>query len=302
MTSFTYRLRNYTVLYSKNGTKCEYLEGTFKFSPSTEICFDDRFDNSNCLERARSSQVVYIGNSSENNHDGLGGFIGENHDHFLWCGDKYPEIAIVKFDPTTQECTEVLCQQRDHRIHQGEGPSFCEVWVGKDPNMLFLRVCKGMEKFWRYSEYLEIGLELCGYYIRGATRKRFLKKRHIELSDTTRDQVSDPGRPHFYDISISNSYRVLRTTTLKALYTVSLLVGISIPFYPSVSDSNPYNSGCIESKSRDSEDRKARISDDGGSRRSRDSSDSGNSRNSGCSSNIGSSSNSECSAATVYSN
>lgn len=66
---------------SKTNITCSYNDGMFYF---------DGFG-------------VMVGNSGENNSGGIGGFVGPNHEYFLYCGSEYAEIAIVKLKDDTGE-------------------------------------------------------------------------------------------------------------------------------------------------------------------------------------------------------
>lgn len=79
--SFNFGL-SYAEFYSHIAdVECNYSEGWFEF---------DR-------------QGIEVGNSLQNNNGGIGGFVGPNHEYFLYCGWKYAEIAIARFNKNTKK-------------------------------------------------------------------------------------------------------------------------------------------------------------------------------------------------------
>jgi hypothetical protein len=77
---FNFNLHDNSLCVSRERV-CGYEDGMFQFGTQGRIS---------------KREPISIGNSLENNSGGMGGFVGPEHEYFVYCGSKYAEIAIAK--------------------------------------------------------------------------------------------------------------------------------------------------------------------------------------------------------------
>lgn len=116
MSAFNFNLRDEDgKCVSQNDATCTYEDGSF--------CFDQ------C--------EMSVGNSYENNYGGIGGFVGPNHEYFLYCGSKYPEIAVVKHNKEEDEWEHHACLQWMDFDDEDEDGYFKGIWFTKEEALIF---------------------------------------------------------------------------------------------------------------------------------------------------------------------
>lgn len=112
MSAFNFELYDDSKCVSKNGDTCTYNEGAFYFG---NHYYSDNDGTS-------------IGESLDNNDGGIAGFIGPNHEYFLYCGSKYAEIAVVKFNQDTDMWEDCASLQFDPEEDASPSGFFKHIW------------------------------------------------------------------------------------------------------------------------------------------------------------------------------
>jgi hypothetical protein len=150
------------------GHACFYDDGVFYFRLGGERVHKDNEDNEDKDNEDKEDEEdeededeedeedeedgIIIGNSLENNSGGLGAFIGPNHCYFLYCGEKYPEIALARFhaikkqwyDYTQWQDEDTLVKEQDMMAHE---PPFLEIWTHKKNPLWIFLVPAGTRKY-----------------------------------------------------------------------------------------------------------------------------------------------------------
>ncbi|EMD86831.1 hypothetical protein COCC4DRAFT_63015 [Bipolaris maydis ATCC 48331] len=127
---------------------------------------------------------IIVGNSSENNSGGIGGFVGPNHEYFLYCGSKYPEIAVVRFNSNTNKWEDHACMQWFK--FETDKNMFKSIWFTKEePALIFQPKKAYREHVMKHKDLAEgmgcIKLNLSTGRFTGISRKQFEKQRHSAL-------------------------------------------------------------------------------------------------------------------------
>jgi hypothetical protein len=177
MSAFNFNLCDDSKCVSKDDTTCLYDEG--------------RFDFDQC--------EITVGNSLENNYGGIGGFVGPEHEYFLYCGSKYAEIAYAKFNAHTDEWEDHECLQWWDLDDDGDDGFFKEIWFTKEePALIFVpwkkyrRHLLAHEKFRNSSKTKAyIKLDLSTGRFKSINEKQFSKQKHSVL-----DENSEWPSPH----------------------------------------------------------------------------------------------------------
>jgi hypothetical protein len=171
MSAFNFNLCDNSKCVSKNNITCLHDDG--------------RFDFGQC--------EIAVGDSYENNCGGIGGFVGPEHEYFLYCGSKYAEIAVVKFDAKTDEW-------EDHESFQwfdvedgGDDGLFEKIWFAKEQTALIfeprkeytqdLLAPKEFRNFKKNKAFIKFDFSTGTF--RGITRKQFLAQRHSVLDENS---------------------------------------------------------------------------------------------------------------------
>ncbi|OWY51605.1 hypothetical protein AA0117_g13403 [Alternaria alternata] len=130
---------------------------------------------------------ISVGNSLENNCGGIGGFVGPNHEYFLYCGSKYPEISLMEFDEDTNEWGERACMQwDDFDIDDDHKSMFETIWFTKEePALIFQFLEKYRIHAMEHEDLAEgmwcIKLDLSTGLFTGISRRQFNKQKHSAL-------------------------------------------------------------------------------------------------------------------------
>jgi hypothetical protein len=145
---------------------------------------------------------IPVGNSLQNDSGGMGGFVGPNHEYFVYCGSKYAEIAIVKLNDETKEWEHHVCLQWDN-LKADENGFFTDIWFMQEELALIF------EPRTMYRDVLMKHKDLAGgtYCIKvdlstgafaGLTRKQLVKQRRSVLDEYSK-------WPHLNDQSFDDS-------------------------------------------------------------------------------------------------
>ncbi|KAJ6276464.1 hypothetical protein J3E71DRAFT_141216, partial [Bipolaris maydis] len=108
MSAFSFNLLDGVECVSKKKISCSFDEGVFKFG----------------------QQEITIGNSMSNMSGGIGGFVGPNHEYFLYCGSGYPEIAFARFNKKARKWRAYKFLQLDTGDQDDDG-YFKNIWFAK---------------------------------------------------------------------------------------------------------------------------------------------------------------------------
>jgi hypothetical protein len=180
MCAFNYNLRDDDRCLSRINIECTYDDGTFDFD----------------------GLQIPVGNSYENNNGGIGGFVGPNHEYFLYCGSKYAEIAIVKLNNDTDEWEDHCCLQWDD-VEDDENGFFKNIWfTQKGQALIFAPKKKYRSALMEHKDLARrkycIKLDLSTGTFKSLTQKQFVKQRHSVLDE-------DSMWPRPKDFSFQNS-------------------------------------------------------------------------------------------------
>jgi hypothetical protein len=158
---------------SRLGVKCIYNDGTFAFN-GVDVSFSDK------------------------NSGGIGGFIGPKHEYFVYCGSKFPDIAIAKYN-NRKDLWESYAFQSWHDVHE-DGGYFKQIWIARDGLAL---IFQPQTKFRRDllqeltgDEKLEaIRCDLLTRGLTGITKGQFVQQRHSKIDHDSRwpAQFDDKG-------------------------------------------------------------------------------------------------------------
>jgi hypothetical protein len=121
MAAFQMNIEDGPGCVSDYGNICTFEEGSFTFRSETSEF---------------SQHTISVGNSLDNNNGGMAGFVGRNHEFFLYCGTKYAEIAIARFNRQIGQWENYKNVQLELDINDEH--AFQKIWVSKDPNILYL--------------------------------------------------------------------------------------------------------------------------------------------------------------------
>lgn len=179
MSAFNFDLQdNNGKCVSKNGTTCSYYHGSFDF---------DEYKTA-------------VGNSYENNDGGLGGFVGPNHEYFLYCGSKYPEIAVVKFNQSINKWEGHGCLQWQD-LEDDEDGYFKNIWFTEtELALIFEPKNKYRVDLMEHTDLARgkacIQLDLSTGTFTGVTREQLTKQGHsIVDRDSEWPPLSSKSRP-----------------------------------------------------------------------------------------------------------
>ena len=134
---------------SCDGTICTLDDGEFTFlqrESHNEHSGED-FDEGSDLK----STAIFIGESWENNDGGIGGFIGENHQYFLYCGKKFPELAIAWKRDGTGPWEPFTSRQPRYSIPEfngGKVPIVKRIWSTKVDGTFVLKLANNFGHAW----------------------------------------------------------------------------------------------------------------------------------------------------------
>ena len=164
MPAFNFDLLDYGKCVSKKNITCSYSDGMFNFN----------------------GYEIAVGNSLENNYGGIGGFVGPNHEYFLYCGSKYPEIAIVKFNKDTDEWENHSCMQWFNIDIDTDDDIFSRIWfTKKKPALIFQPRKKYRKAVMEHEDLVEgmwcIKLNLSTGRCTGISKKQFRQQKHSAL-------------------------------------------------------------------------------------------------------------------------
>jgi hypothetical protein len=109
----------------------------------------DLCDNSKCISKDYTTSVYMhgsfyinqrkVGDRHRWNKGGKGGFVGPEHEYFLYCGSKFAEIALAKFNADTDDWENHALLQWSGKRHPGRRGYFNEIWFTKEkkPALIF---------------------------------------------------------------------------------------------------------------------------------------------------------------------
>lgn len=172
--AFTYNLLDGSKCHSNKSGTCAYEDGMFDF---------DGFD-------------MPIGNSLENNSGGTAGFVGHQDKFFLYCGSKYAEIAMVKFNRRSNRWEDHACLQWSSLEYDDDG-YFESIWVtrgGKSlifvPKKQYRHDIMGPVKLLENERFIKLSLHDGRFS--GLTRREFKEQSHCRLTEN----IEWPNREH----------------------------------------------------------------------------------------------------------
>ncbi|KAH8723321.1 hypothetical protein GQ44DRAFT_774172 [Phaeosphaeriaceae sp. PMI808] len=100
---------------SEGGVTCVYDNGHFQF-PSGKI---------------------RMGNSNTSEDRGMGGFIGADHEYFLFCSQKHAEIALAKLNSTKKVWERYKDLTLPFDTNSSGEPIFSEIWEPDEKNIYY---------------------------------------------------------------------------------------------------------------------------------------------------------------------
>lgn len=166
---------------SRNNLFCTYLgAGIFKFHPalssyqreSQSSSDSDGNSESNSdggytsdsdggfgkdpdvLYDIETDTLTYIGDIRTNEDGGVGDFFGKNHEYFLYCGNKYPEIAIARRNKKTKRW-ENLQESLYFREELKTQPVIDAFWSTEPDNEFIFKLTDRKHSGWAH-DYLKI--------------------------------------------------------------------------------------------------------------------------------------------------
>ncbi|KAH8710274.1 hypothetical protein GQ44DRAFT_813620 [Phaeosphaeriaceae sp. PMI808] len=194
MSAFNFNLRDVNgKCVSKNGITCSFDNGFFDLD----------------------GYQTEIGNSFENNWGGKGGFVGPNHEYFLYCGSRCAEIAVAKFNRGADEWEHHGGLRWLNSGHAVYG-FFKNIWFAKKKLTLIFEPKNKYRSYLMEHEDLAgenvcIKLDLFTGGFTGITKKQFDKQRHsIVDEDSKWPPLSSKNRSSNYSSSGSTLFEVPR--------------------------------------------------------------------------------------------
>ncbi|EUC26652.1 hypothetical protein COCCADRAFT_113732 [Bipolaris zeicola 26-R-13] len=199
---------------SKTNVVCVYGDGAFDFNGTK----------------------ITVGNSSENNNGGLGGFVGPDHEYFLYCGSKYPEIAVVRFNNNTKKWEDHACMQWFK--FETKKNMFKKIWFTNEESALIFQPKKKYRKHTMEHEDLTediwcIKLNLSTGHFTGISKGQFRRQRHSALDEKSvwpllslgNGSLEDTPTPQLeHSLAFMNSDRERQEKMLEQLEQKKLLI------------------------------------------------------------------------------
>ncbi|KAH4215239.1 hypothetical protein HBI26_254570 [Parastagonospora nodorum] len=190
--SFKFGLVNGVECVSRTGESCVFEDGNFYFYPK---------------DSDTSCRKMTIGESFQNNGGGWGGFVGLKHEYFVYCGSKFPEIAIAKFNKKKGKWEDVGGKQFDSDETEAENSFFEGIWFTTEGPKLIFKPKKEYEKELmaeikgkKTKKYIQV--DLSTFHITGVTEKEFRNLR-VHKAGANSEMPGD-----FYEILLKTLHAV----------------------------------------------------------------------------------------------
>jgi hypothetical protein len=178
MSAFNFNLGNYGRCISKDNTTCVYRNGYFYFNRrqvSDLLAWHNRMKFSDRHAWNKGMKC---------------GFVGPEHEYFLYCGSKSAEIALAKFNADTQKWeNHASYQWPDIRSPSNRG-YFREIWFTKEKKkalifkpwndyrgLLVAGLGPGSKRY--------IKLDLCTGKLEGITKEQFNEQERSVLDENS---------------------------------------------------------------------------------------------------------------------
>ncbi|KAH8723324.1 hypothetical protein GQ44DRAFT_317457 [Phaeosphaeriaceae sp. PMI808] len=163
MMAFSSQLENGIDLISKNGVTCVVDNNLFKF-PSGKIRISSRL---------------------EDNSRGMGGFIGADHEYFLYCSQEDAQISFARLSPIKKDWEGY---RHYWLVPNSKNEPICfRIWSSRDNNIYLFSSRPRYRQYFTEpypSEFIQVNLE--NFDVKEITSQEFLEKRHTEIGDNSR--------------------------------------------------------------------------------------------------------------------
>jgi hypothetical protein len=179
-TAFCFDIVDGTRCYSQQNVVCEFDDGAFVFD----------------------GVRISVGKSYGNNYGGVGGFVGPNHEYFVYCGSKYAEIAIARYNKKKDIWEDWAGQTLNNCENNSKNCPFKNIWVANNGlALIFEPRARFRQEITGDKTLKAIRCDLLKRKFNGLTREQFHEQRHSKIDHNsnwplkTGGESSDESEP-----------------------------------------------------------------------------------------------------------